>query len=357
LRASLILKRIKVKPLYSGIVIEYVCKWHSLCFVPGGLEYMLPDPHSDFIFRSDEVMGWMRWLREIHNLSQRDLEAIADVSQSEIHKIETGQQECRLSSFAAICAELGVPPGWVLDLMVQSNVSLFNQSVLNDPDLESLLGQLNATAAHFRRPFGLQLATSCTMAAILIRCSIPVRRSMVPAYPTDDLRERFLRFAHRLQSQLAPAEKFKIILSLRDHPCAELDRLGLLSHLSLQMQRDSLSMPPAARRRQDFGWTPWVLTIEDAKRMWNFDPVGLEKSENNMLTNTESDAKLPPVKSQLENLLADLNHLTKESGKKTELADFLGAPLASVSRWLSGEREPGGETTLKMLRWVEQQER
>jgi hypothetical protein len=31
--------------------------------------------------------------------------------------------------------------------------------------------------------------------------------------------------------------------------------------------------------------------------------------------------------------------------------------LASVSRWLSGEREPGGEIALLMLKWVELQER
>ena len=46
-----------------------------------------------------------------------------------------------------------------------------------------------------------------------------------------------------------------------------------------------------------------------------------------------------------------------ERGRKTALAKLLGVPLASVSQWLSGEREPGGEYTLKLLRWVEQQER
>jgi DNA-binding transcriptional regulator YiaG len=116
-------------------------------------------------------------------------------------------------------------------------------------------------------------------------------------------------------------------------------------------------MSPADRRRHDFGWDPSLLTFDDAKRMWNVEFVGPEESENKLLTDTESAEKLPPVKSQLKNLLADLNRLTEEQGKKTELAEFLGAPLASVSRWLSGEREPGGETTLKMLRWVEQQER
>jgi len=79
--------------------------------------------------------------------------------------------------------------------------------------------------------------------------------------------------------------------------------------------------------------------------------------QNIMLTDTASSAKVEPVKSQLDNLLGGLDRLIKEPGKKTDLAGFLGAPLASVSRWLSGKREPGREITLKMLRWVEQQER
>jgi transcriptional regulator with XRE-family HTH domain len=74
------------------------------------------------------------------------------------------------------------------------------------------------------------------------------------------------------------------------------------------------------------------------------------------LTDVDALVTLPPVKSQLKNLLADANRLTEEPGKKSELADFLGAPLASVSRWLSGKREPGGEITLQLLRWVKQQE-
>jgi hypothetical protein len=83
---------------------------------------------------------------------------------------------------------------------------------------------------------------------------------------------------------------------------------------------------------------------------------GINK-EINMLTQPSTRARLVPVKSQLDNLLAGLDRLIKEPRKKTELAHYLGAPLASVSRWLSGKREPGREITLKMFRWVEQQER
>ncbi len=81
------------------------------------------------------------------------------------------------------------------------------------------------------------------------------------------------------------------------------------------------------------------------------------------LTDAETSTRIAEVKSQLPSLLARLNRATKESGKMSALADFLGkasgqkVPLASVSRWLSGKREPGGEITLLMLRWAEQQER
>lgn len=75
------------------------------------------------------------------------------------------------------------------------------------------------------------------------------------------------------------------------------------------------------------------------------------------LTDTASENKTENVKELLPNLRARLNKLTQSTGKKTELAEFLGAPLASVSRWLSGDREPGGEVALKMLHWVERQER
>lgn len=94
----------------------------------------------------------------------------------------------------------------------------------------------------------------------------------------------------------------------------------------------------------------------------------LERSANTKLakwnlTDTETSSSVAEVKAQLPGLLERLRKATAETGKKSELADFLkrvtkaNVPLASVSRWLSGEREPGGEVTLQLLRWVELQER
>jgi len=91
------------------------------------------------------------------------------------------------------------------------------------------------------------------------------------------------------------------------------------------------------------------------------EPTPNTTKDNNfkmMLTKAATSSKLvADVKSQLPRLLARLKTATKETGKMSALANFLEVPLASVSRWLSGKREPGGEITLKLLQWVEQQER
>ncbi|SPE60156.1 hypothetical protein SBV1_3750003 [Verrucomicrobia bacterium] len=43
-------------------------------------------------------------------------------------------------------------------------------------------------------------------------------------------------------------------------------------------------------------------------------------------------------------------------GKKSELAKFLGVPRPRISNWLSQDRAPNGEVTLRMLEWVQAEE-
>jgi transcriptional regulator with XRE-family HTH domain len=108
--------------------------------------------------------------------------------------------------------------------------------------------------------------------------------------------------------------------------------------------------------------TKFTAAIEADKRI-NFskgwDSLGwiLYSDGGKDLTDTQASGTLSAVKPQLPDLVARLKSATEEPGKMTELAKAVGAPLASVSRWLSGKREPGGEATLQMLKWVEHQER
>jgi transcriptional regulator with XRE-family HTH domain len=60
--------------------------------------------------------------------------------------------------------------------------------------------------------------------------------------------------------------------------------------------------------------------------------------------------------STLPSLIERLNELTSVRGKKAQLAAFMDVPMPRVWEWLSGKKKPGGETTLRLLQWVEQQE-
>jgi transcriptional regulator with XRE-family HTH domain len=80
-----------------------------------------------------------------------------------------------------------------------------------------------------------------------------------------------------------------------------------------------------------------------------FDKLDLTEV-NGSVNNTDVTPKLP-------SLLKRLKAATSQRGKKSALAEFLGVSLVQVSQWLAGDREPGGETTLRLLHWVEQQER
>ena len=85
-------------------------------------------------------------------------------------------------------------------------------------------------------------------------------------------------------------------------------------------------------------------------------PEAPKKSSTQVLTAVRGYANLATMTSPLANLIDRLKTATATKGMKAELADFLHVPRSCVSDWLSARRQPGGETTLKLLHWVEQQE-
>jgi transcriptional regulator with XRE-family HTH domain len=66
--------------------------------------------------------------------------------------------------------------------------------------------------------------------------------------------------------------------------------------------------------------------------------------------------KSADVKSELKGLLAKVRTLTKAKGAKTKLAAHIEVPPSRLSEWLAGKYEPSGESTLRLLRWVQEQE-
>jgi transcriptional regulator with XRE-family HTH domain len=81
-----------------------------------------------------------------------------------------------------------------------------------------------------------------------------------------------------------------------------------------------------------------------------------KESSKQGLTVIDEYVNLTPMTSPLVNLLERVRKATASEGMKSELAKLLGVPPSALSHWLSGRRQPGGETALKLLQWVEQQE-
>jgi transcriptional regulator with XRE-family HTH domain len=82
-----------------------------------------------------------------------------------------------------------------------------------------------------------------------------------------------------------------------------------------------------------------------------------EKTSKQVLTSISVSANVSAMQSEIKRLRDRLNRATAAKGMKTQLAAKMGVPLPCISDWLSGKREPAGDTTLRLLHWVEQQER
>jgi transcriptional regulator with XRE-family HTH domain len=80
------------------------------------------------------------------------------------------------------------------------------------------------------------------------------------------------------------------------------------------------------------------------------------RGEKKPLTVGSEIRNTPGMQSELQGLLAKVKRLTQAKGLKARLAATLGVPAPRISEWLAGKYEPSGETTLRLLHWVEQQE-
>jgi DNA-binding transcriptional regulator YiaG len=87
---------------------------------------------------------------------------------------------------------------------------------------------------------------------------------------------------------------------------------------------------------------------------WDFSVNIWEKKDLTKKADSLTNDGVQPV---LPKLIQRLRRATEARGSKSELATWLGVHRQCVTDWLSGKQEPGGEITLRLLHWVEQQER
>lgn len=81
--------------------------------------------------------------------------------------------------------------------------------------------------------------------------------------------------------------------------------------------------------------------------------------QKELLTQYYAIRNTPEVQQNLTwtSLIRRLLNVISEHGKKAELAREINVPLPRISELLAGKWEPGGERTLRLLKWVTEQEK
>jgi transcriptional regulator with XRE-family HTH domain len=77
-----------------------------------------------------------------------------------------------------------------------------------------------------------------------------------------------------------------------------------------------------------------------------------EAGEKRVLTNSSDSVILPPMQSELQELLDTARRLTKPRGMKARLAKDLDVPMPRISDWMAGKYLPSGERALRLREWV-----
>ena len=99
-----------------------------------------------------------------------------------------------------------------------------------------------------------------------------------------------------------------------------------------------------------------ALDVAITRSRTHGQPSTEKEFSNNLLTDVSESIKSHGMKSPMLDLLDRLKRATSQPGSKTVLAAYMKVNPANLSQWLHGHQKPSGETTLRLLQWVEQHE-
>jgi uncharacterized small protein (DUF1192 family) len=162
-------------------------------------------------------------------------------------------------------------------------------------------------------------------------------RSLFYEICTSILRERL----NRVSSTLAPAQ-----------PERSRARRGVTRTVVIEFP------PEYARQRIARLRTQAQALLREADRLAEQVEISEElRDEKKHFTHVALERNLTSV-TEMQDMIARLRKATMQRGKKAELSIHLGVAKARVSEWLRKERPvtPSGETTLRLLAWVQAEE-
>jgi transcriptional regulator with XRE-family HTH domain len=300
--------------------------------------------------------------RKSSALSLKAISDITRISPSHVLRMESGDQDFTVTKFSRLCDALGIPVGLVLEVSLlhtreffQGGAEFAESSTLarklfggvhnESGAIDS--GKLTQITSYSEAIEWLLVTTSRTVAALLLSADPKLLAREVHG-PPGAVREKLIAFAERIDPLANVTERLGIIKSLKARPYSKLKSLGILD--------DKIVFDYIVSDAYLTSYEPSLnvgkyLLAEPEKS----EPEKTRQSERLTIeANTLTTENVQPV---LPKLIQRLKRATEERGKKVELAEWLGVHRQMVTDWLSGKQEPGGEITLQLLHWVEQQER
>lgn len=341
-----------------------------------------PQAWFDMHFLSIDRGGLGRDIREARThlgLSLSDAADRSGVSASNLWKIESGQSSPALDTLISIAVAMGLPIGRLI----------FDHIELDTAELDAAIRRDVASA--FAEKSAPEQETATEWARGSVRA---ISLGILTESPDLLLRMQFPSPRHRWILAQAVynflfgatiSDRARFLDGIGKSPLATLIQLGVWN--SGIEAHTSWMAEAASSGNQVPKWEPCRKSVIDDLKSPGVSlsktifaagflahlsispgaslpptPIGPEasaaKSEGGIpLPNITDFGNTIPVPQDLEEFLREMRDATRERGQKTELAVYLGVPLANVSQWLSGTREPSGATVLRMLNWVSSRNR
>jgi transcriptional regulator with XRE-family HTH domain len=329
------------------------------------------------LFRLNQaaIGGELKRVRLHLGLSLSEVAKRSGVVQSNLWKIEAGRSAASLGTIFAVATALGLP----ISYLIADTMEIDREAVrrVARAEIEKMLPELESTLHAVAADWA---AGCCTLVAYALLTGQPGFLGTVE-YPTSEHRKVIADAVARLALWNNIVERVRLLSEIQTSPASALLSIGLWTKEGLAahgkwLMESKSSGPPAWNPITPGRITGLLLGMQRNPFLMGelsalAVSMGLQdyQDPNNGLTEDDrvtvaADSmysrlhnihvldKHFPVPLEMPAFLRRLNAAAKVRGKKAELARFLETSQVSVSQWLSGQREPSGGTTLRMLKWV-----
>ena len=345
------------------------------CFVSQVPSFEVLPVFEDLLLDRVRLGLILREARDSVGLTVRDVAARVGLTNSHISKIELGQIQVSADTFVRVCLALSLPPGLILESCVLVSRGIHEASAYNDPAVLEMASKSGRVDYALRETIADFIAGSALLASYLLKSSAPQNLLDRIDFPIPPQKECFRGLVKEVESGMLPIERNEILVHLVTDCYRTLTKMGLLRK---EFVTDYVVLCSEENRGFSLPWVPLpkppfygdtlptpnplasdihvlISNLKRDRRVKAARKKELTKASH--LIESGGDMKTEP---QWPVLKMRLQKAMEQTGARAALVKVLKVDPTQISQWLSDSksaREPGGEYTLQLLKWVELQER